>query len=341
MTRKLILFAMIIFILAGSVRLAAQNPDQTPSPTIMKAIEASFPVSLWHKPPSEEDLQSKMHATCAAVYSRKADGTPEYVVASYNGDNAEVAMLVYESEKAHIIDTVTDRDFFLGGQYCDVAILNLADSEHPSSLLEKTVALSYNGQDWYFLWNGKKLANITALYHDDPPLRAPNSAMSDSKVVDIDHRGAMQIVGNKGDYDKFPQEDGISASGTNLLFRYNGKTYTQAKTFLYLREYVPNLPKSDDELALYKTDSAMWTQEIAMHQAPAPSYQLKILNGNRDGSNRVTSAKVEVNGVTVVSSAEINKGVETLTRTIQLQRENKIKVTVDGPEESHMYITVE
>jgi hypothetical protein len=55
----------------------------------------------------------------------------------------------------------------------------------------------------------------------------------------------------------------------------------------------------------------------------------------------VTSAKVEINGVTIVLPTEVNQGVETLTRTIQLQQEDEIKVTVDGPEKSHIYVTVE
>ena len=77
-------------------------------------------------------------------------------------------------------------------------------------------------------------------------------------------------------------------------------------------------------------DGSPWTQEIRMHKTPAPSYQLKIVNGDRDGSNRVTSAKIEINGLTIVSPPEINEGVEMLTRKIQLQNENEIKVTVDG-----------
>ena len=78
-----------------------------------------------------------------------------------------------------------------------------------------------------------------------------------------------------------------------------------------------------------------------MHQMPAPSYQLTIVNGDRDGSNRVTSAKIEIDGVTVIQSTEVNQNVENLTRTVQLQKESKIKVTVDGSAKSHLYVMVE
>jgi hypothetical protein len=340
MTQKLSLFSFILFVLTGSILLSAQNSDHTPDTAVMQAVEAAFPKGLWHKqmPASDEDSQSRMKATCATVFSRKSDGTPELVLAGYNGDDAEVAMLAYESGKASIIEAVTDRDFFFGGEYCGVSIINLANPEHPSSLLAKTVAVSYNGQDWYFVWDGKKLRNITALDHD-PGLDTPNSAMPDSYVVDIDHSGTMQIIGNNEDADKFPQKDGISSSGTLTLFRYNDSSYAAAKTLLFLANYEPQPPNWSDSM------NGSWTnaniQNVDMHQTPASSYHLRIVNGDRDGQNRVTGARVEINGVTVVMPYEVDQHVETLERTIQLQKQNKIKVTVDGSEKSHLYVIVE
>jgi hypothetical protein len=159
--------------------------------------------------------------------------------------------------------------------------------------------------------------------------------------VDIDHAGAMQILGSNGDFEKFQGEDGISSSGTYTLFRYNGKIYAPAKTLITIQKFEPNLPQTPDELASYESDGARWVTVIGMHQTPAPSYQLTIVNGDRDGKNRVTSAVVEVDGVTVIQSTEINQNVEMLTRTIQLQKENEIKVTVDGPAKSHLCVIVE
>jgi hypothetical protein len=209
-------------------------------------------------------------------------------------------------------------------------------------VLSDTTALFDNGPDWFFTWDGKKLQNITTLQTDMYQWRGkevPNSNMYSASAVDIDHRGPMQIVGNNGDYDKFPPDDGISSSGTLTLFRYNGSSYAAAKTLLFLAKFEPQPPNWSESM------NGSWTyaniHDIDMHQTPAPSYQLKIVNGDRDGSNRVTSAKVEINGVTIVLPTEVNQGVETLTRTIQLQQEDEIKVTVDGPEKSHIYVTVE
>jgi hypothetical protein len=247
--------------------------------------------------------------------------------------------------KARIIDASAVLEKKLMAEGCEPNIVNLADPSAPDLSLENVIDVSFDdGPVWFFTWDGTKLRNITALVPGSGLPRyniPPRSAMSSDDIVDIDHSGPMQIIGSNGDGDKSPEDDGIAATGTLTLFRFNGTTYAPAKPLLECKEYEPNLPKTPDEQAFYKGDLGPWISFIAMHNSPAPSYLLKIVNGDRDGSNRATSAKVEINGVTVVLSTDVNQGVETLTRTIKLQKENKIKVTVDGPEGSHIYVTVE
>jgi len=218
----------------------------------------------------------------------------------------------------------------------------MAGPSDASSLLTRTAHVSFNeGQDWFFIWDGSKLRNITALNYEWGSKNVPNTAINGASIVDIDHSGAMQIVGVNGDGDKFPDDDGIASTGTLTLFRYNGAAYAAANKLLFFQEYEPNLPKTPGKQAEYQLGTAQWVRSIDMHQTPAPSYQLKIVNGDRDGRNRVTSAKVEINGTVIVSPAEVNQGAETLTKAVQLQKENKVKVTVDGSETSHLYVIVQ
>ena len=141
---------------------------------------------------------------------------------------------------------------------------------------------------------------------------------------------------------KWRRDDDIIATGTETLFRFNdGKTYAPAKTLIVIRQFEPNLPKTQDDIANYKLGTPPWVMSIAMHGTPAASYKLMIVNGDRDGSNRVTSAKIDVDGVSIVLPTEVNQNLETLTRTIQLQKESMIKVAVDGPANSHVYVVVE
>jgi hypothetical protein len=347
MTRLFTVFTLVSVAVAWPITLRAQDSDQQPSAAVMQAVDAAFPQELRYvgAPPSGLGASVNAYNTCATVFNQNADGTPDLIAAAYSGHGVEIAMLAYQSGAAQIIDTVKENwplntagiheFFFVGGQ-CDASITNLADPGQPESQLARTVEITFGGQDWFFLWDGKQLRNITALRpgSGDPP----DSNMYTTYAVDVDHRGVMQIVGNNGDLDKFPKDDGIASTGTELFFRYNGATYELAKTLLLLDECGPQ-PASWKQ-----TVNGPWNgniDEIDMHQTPAPSYQLTIVNGDRDGSNRVTSAKVEINGVATVEPTEVNQNVETLTRTIQLQKTNKIKVTVDGPAKSHLYVMVE
>jgi len=313
--------------------LTAQDSDQPLSPAAMQAVLASFPKEfLSHgEPPTADQNDPEDHSrTCAAVFSRKDDGSPDLIAAIYDGDRAEVAMLAYKQGAARMIDAVDDRQFNLGGEFCAIRIINLADPADSSSLLAKTVVASFDTNlsesDYYFVWNGKKLRNIAAL----------NNGSRDE--VDFDHSGPMQIEGFNGDGDRFPQDDGIMAGPTYTLFRYNGTTYAPAKILLSDCEANPQ-PANWEERS-----SGRWMNigcGVEMHKTPALAYQLIIVNGDRDGSNRVTSAKVEIDGVTVVSPTEVNHGVESLTRTIRLRKKNQITTVVDGPPKSHVHVVVE
>jgi len=346
MTRQFRLLACITCILASPFAFTAQYTDQQPNTSAMRAIDAAFLQDQGLQPTLKSGQSSVVqpYFSCAAVFSRMPDGTPELIAAAYSGKSDEVAMLSYRSSEARIVNAVNDRQLGFDGGSCEATVVNLADPEQSSSLLARTVEISFGGQDWFFLWDSGALRSITAV---DPRTGLaqngvlPDSYMHTTEVVDVDHSGAMQVVGNNGDSDKFPQDDGIASTGTDILFRYNGTTYAPAKTFLYLERYEPDLPKSQDEQAAYQSGASPWTQELCMHQTPAPNYQLRVINGDRDGRNRVTSAKVEVNGVLIVPSADVNQDVEILTRTIQLGKKNEIRVTADGPVNSHLYVTIE
>jgi hypothetical protein len=341
MQQFIILALTASFVLTAPGLLSAQSSGQTPSPTVVQAAEALFPQDLRYvgKPIPEDPYD-----TCVTVFSSNVDGTPSLIAAAYDGDGAEIAMLAYSPSGANIISAVTNQQFWLAEGQCELQIVNLADPDHPDSPLAKAINVMFGGPTWSFIWDGEKLQNITALQKGSYSWRGkdvPNSDFYGALIVDIDHNGPMQIVGTKKEGDNFADVDGIMATKTLTLFRYNGTKYAPVKTLQYLEKYGPNLPETPVELAEYKFGTAQWTQEIDMHNTPAPNYNLRIVNGDRDGSNRVTSAKVEVNGVTIILSTEINQAVETLNRKIQLKKQNQVKVTVDGPAKSHLYVTVE
>ena len=243
MMRHLRLLALIGFILTAPVASSAQDADQQPSPAVMQAVESAFPKELRY--PKDEESGDE-NSTCAAVFSKNADGTPSLLATAYSGDLVELAMVAYTSGAAKIISTIAQAQFGLEGGACGLGIDNLADPEHPGSSLAKTIEVSFHdGPSWFFTWDGKEFQNIAAFRVDkvgrDRYTRVGNAVKAE--VVDIDHAGAMQIVGSNGDFENFQGDDGIMSSGTYTLYRYNGKVYAPAKTLTLIEEFEPNLPR--------------------------------------------------------------------------------------------------
>lgn len=347
MMRRSVLIAFVCFVLIGPVALLAQDTGQSPNSAAMQAVLAAFPKNFQYpgEPPTYDQTNPSDHnRTCAVVYSQDGDGSPDLIAAIYNGKRSEIAMLAYQQGTVRVVDAVTDRRLFLGGEFCSIDIVNLADPANPSSPLAKTIVVSFpSGRgpigDFYFLWNGQKFVDITPLYREFGPKGVAETAITNATVVDVNHRGPMQIIGSNTDSDRFPQEDGIASTGTRTLYRFNGHIYKPIKTLLFFGQFTPQPLNWNESMDGPYAEGNI--DPIDMHHRPAPSYRLRIINGNRNGGDRAKSVKVEINGVVVVLPYEINQNVETLTRRVQLQKKNLIKVIVDGPPKSYVYVMIE
>src|ERR1700748_1227179 len=100
----------------------------------MQAVEAAFPANLLY--PGEPTSQ-KTYDTCAAVFRRNAEGSPDLIAAAYSGQRAEVAMLAYQSRAVRVLDAVNRRQSDFDGGSCDASIVSRADPGTPSSLLSR------------------------------------------------------------------------------------------------------------------------------------------------------------------------------------------------------------
>lgn len=300
--------------------LPAQDSQETIDPAVMQAVRAAVP----------QDVLGGAYPlhTCAAVFSRLPDGTPSLVAAGYSASGAAVAMLSYRPGAATVLDFISHRQLFFPGDTCDASIENLADPALPASPLSKTVVLSFGGPDWFFLWSGTQLVNITAPDRELRPNRPPTTDMYNTRIVDVDHSGPMQIFGTSGEFDKFPRDDGIAATGTWTLFRFNGTRYAPANVFQHFYEYNGNWQHP-------------LRQRIDMHGTPAASYRLTAVNGTRKGTDRVTGASVVLNGVQILSPADVTEQTERASRTVSLRKKNVIDVTVRGAPDSVLYVMVQ
>jgi RHS repeat-associated protein len=82
-----------------------------------------------------------------------------------------------------------------------------------------------------------------------------------------------------------------------------------------------------------------YTQTFTVPIVNAQSFNLLLVNGSANGSYRVTSATVKLNGVTVVSSSECNQQTTSLTKVVTIKSSNTLQVTVNGTTGSYLTIT--
>jgi hypothetical protein len=304
------------------------TPGNFPS-DIGQAVAAAFPPKLVYGPdaPLTDSAAYYQYRGCASMVQGGGNGAPGLAVVAYSGTKTEIALLSYDGGQATIIDLVPPKAFKVLGGACTATTVNLADPAQSDSPLSHGVQISFQGTDWFFLWNGQKLVDITALDPGSGFGYGPNTDMYRSDIVDIDRTGPMQIIGENGDADRISRSDGIASTGTYTLFRYNGKAYAPGAKYRFFQDDCG--PAGGNE------------NRLSMHRTPAPTYLLTVYNGARDGSQRATGATVKVNGKTVLGPGQINASTGKVSQIVQLNHNNMIDVTTQGKGQLVFYVTIQ
>lgn len=70
------------------------------------------------------------------------------------------------------------------------------------------------------------------------------------------------------------------------------------------------------------------TRQFSLAATAAAPYRLCIMNGNPDGTQRISSASIILNGVEILTSSDLNQQVGSLMREVDLQPVNTAEVTL-------------
>src|SRR5439155_17461215 len=80
--------------------------------------------------------------------------------------------------------------------------------------------------------------------------------------------------------------------------------------------------------------------ETFQHCGTAPC-QLVIVNGNANGSNRISSASISLNGVQVVGPSDFNQQVARIVKPVTLTDNNQLTISLASKPGSFLTISVE
>ena len=83
-----------------------------------------------------------------------------------------------------------------------------------------------------------------------------------------------------------------------------------------------------------------YTETFSISSSVEEPFLLHIVNGNHDGTNRLSSAWVSVNGVQVAGPRDFNNNVAIVERAVQLNPSNNLDVKVAGQPGGFLSITV-
>src|SRR5947209_18303815 len=80
--------------------------------------------------------------------------------------------------------------------------------------------------------------------------------------------------------------------------------------------------------------------ETFQHCGTAPC-QLVVVNGNADGSNRISSASISLNGAQILGPSDFNQQVGRIVKPVVLTDNNQLRITLASKPGSFLTVSVE
>jgi hypothetical protein len=238
-------------------------------------------------------------------------GTANYIVAAYtNGFRAAIRVLKLQDGTAILVAETNLR--LLGGIFPAVKLVDIENDGRPEVAIYLSEARA-STFDWVFKWTGAELRLIGPASVDENG--DVFTDLGDSGFFDVDGDGTLEIV-----------QGPLNATE---VYRFDGQKFSLSKTLslfdtFYRREGIPILQRSEFEVA-----------------NPVGGFVLTIVNGDRNGDNRVSSGTVRLNGVQVLSPNNLNQKVRKVVRQVTVLANNVLEVELQSKPSGQILVTVE
>ena len=261
--------------------------------------------------------------SCFVVFDSFSDGTPQTIIAGYsNGANG--AVRVIRAGDNHVYSVVYEPgNLDLDGVDCQAELVDVQGD----GVKEVLIAFrSFRGPsgDWIFRWDGSQLRSLGPTTMDEDGFES--SVLSDSSLIDFDHTGPLSLIALAN---ATRPEDGAPAVVYNV-YKLSGYKFVFDKPLLYSSPFVRR--KGEPETV---------KETFPLPGSSAGPYTLRVINGERDGSRRASSARIVLNGVVILSPDHFSQQVEFLSIPVNLQPQNTIEVTLAGTPLGQIWISIE
>jgi hypothetical protein len=260
--------------------------------------------------------------SCNAVLSGTA-GSPTAVIAGYtNRSSGAIRVLQRTDQGAFAVTFDSPEPWVLPGSRCTIRLRDVDFDGRPEVFVSFQGVRSSAG--WIFKWDGTTLSNLT-------PTRTAegrtSSLLMDPTAYDLDHRGPLEIIAAR-DVERLGP--GLPSQNPAFVYRLGASGFEVDGSLLVVAAYRADVdPRSNSRSFRLLKDSS-------------GPFKLRIVNGDRAGSHRVTGVTVTVNEVTVVEPRDVTAATEFASAPVPaLAVQNHITATLTGPPDATLLVLLE
>ncbi|HSY50657.1 MAG TPA: VCBS repeat-containing protein [Thermoanaerobaculia bacterium] len=249
-----------------------------------------------------------------------------FVLGDLNHDGTQLICAVYWNERdgavsvlspvgdGSLIATVSPAD--MPGRSGKVQLLDFDNDGRPEIVVTMD-QLRGPSAAWIYKWTG---AALQLMGPTDPEGRdAYSSDLADPTFLDVDGSGSISVIDHSWGRGPCVQPcDEEQVFVQYRLFQLVNGNFKPSGDIDCFKQYLRGTGAPQAQ-----TDSFSATD-------PAAPRQLVVVNGERDGSARASSARVVLNGQSVVGSSSFNQKVGVIRLPVALAANNTLTVTIDG-----------
>lgn len=302
-------FGLFITLLVTCTATAVQNPVASDD----AIVRQFFPQSLIDE--SEKDAQAGGPApfqdSSFVTAELNGPGNGQFIVAAYtNGFGGAVRVLRKQNGSAAL---VSEPNLRMGGVFSEIDLVDVDNDNKP----EVDVSFSSaNGHfsTWLFKWTGTELVSIGPTTTRDgdilTQLRSP-------AFFDLDGDGVLEAV------------NGVETDDEPIrIFALQNGTYRLWKNVNFFSTYVRHEGRPEN------------VEDTFSVLSPG-LYTLRVVNGDRYGKNRVSSAEIRLNGSVVVTPNRFNQQVREIVLPVSIVSTNVVSADLQGAPGGQFIITIE
>lgn len=319
---RVLVLLLLLLAVVGGVWFGRPANGQTSDAA--QIVDQFYPQTLIQ---DAEELDAPFRRrSCFQVYDTFPAGEPRTIIAGYsNGPADGAAIRVIRGQDGGPYGVVFEpTSLNLWGFDCTVQLVDVDGDSRNEVKVSFPGGMRGSTTDWLFRWDGVQLINLSPGARDTVTGEF-DSKLSNSEFLDLYHDGTLQVVTRAG-FLGF----GSDVEPADKVFRLTPAGYQLDKPVIFVARF-------EREKGEPVTD----TIHFPLVTGSSGPYVLRLSNGGSGGQHRVSSARIVLNGVEVLSPQNFSQQVEFLTIPVSLVRHNTIEVTLAGTPLGEIIVTIE